>query len=225
MKISVLLATTVVAFASMASAAPLCTDVGPTMDYYLALTGGCQIGDKLFSDFSYQGTAENPSAAVPPTAVFVTPDNTDPYNPGIIFSSASWLTSSTGVDSSIGFTVTVLPGGNFIEDAGMTLLSSGATGLGSGSITETILNLGAQLTVDTGTGGVGGQRAAHVSFAPSQSVSVLKDVLVTVQRGQGSAQISSFEENFSEIPEPVGSALIGSGLLALGFWRHRASCA
>jgi hypothetical protein len=241
MKLLVLLAGMLVAFVGVASAIPLCTSIGvespATVADYVALgsynpqtgTGGCQVGDKIFSDFIYDSTSNILNGAVPAGNVNVTLDTSNAYNPGLIFSSIGWVVpaaSSTplSVDSSVSFIVTVLTGGHLIDDASLTLVSSTFSGSGSGSITETLAS-GLQLVVRTG-----GQNVSHVSFAPASSLSVTKDLLITVpgispDRPSGSAQIFSFEENFSEIPEPAGSVLIGSGLLALGFWRHRASCA
>src|SRR5271169_4216814 len=103
MKLSVLLAICLAVFVSTATAAPLCS-AGGTMASYEALgAGGCVIGDKLFSNFIYGSTAQGAGVAVPDTQVFLTPVVADPYNPGpgIIFSSASWILSASGVDSFI----------------------------------------------------------------------------------------------------------------------------
>ena len=223
MKKIVLLATLAVALASMASASQLCTGVGTTTlaDLIAMNTTGstCQIGDKLFSNFGLISTALTTAFAVPASAIIVTPDSTDPYNPGLIFSSAGWnTTNSAQVDSKISFTVTVIPGGHLIDDAGLTLISGSESGLGSGGITETLKGMGLQMQVDTFA-----TPSSHVSFAPTTSLSVVKDLLVTTgpSASGGFAQITQFEESFSEIPEPVGTILIGSGLLALGVWRRR----
>jgi hypothetical protein len=103
--------------------------------------------------------------------------------------------------------------------ASLVTMSSFATpGAGLADITETINPAGIQLQVDSQSGPL----VSHGFFPNTNRVSVLKDVLVTVQQGAtGSAQVFSFREDFSQIPEPVDSALVGSGLLALGFWRRR----
>ena len=232
MRLSVYLAMILVAFAGMASAYPLCTNIvdgngSSTMAAYVAMgqgTGtGCTIGDKLFSTFIYGSTAQGNGVAVPATAVFLTPVDagTDSPGPGILFSSSGWkvLGPADSVDSSIFFTVTVLPGGNLIDDAGLSLVF-GTTGTGVvADITETLNPMGLQLQVDSN-----GPFVSHKFFTPTNTVSVSKDLLVEVFNGAtGTATISNFTENFSEIPEPVGLVLIGSGLLALGAWRRRVS--
>src|ERR1017187_10497624 len=99
MKLSVFLMATLVAFASMAAAAPLCTALvgtgvggAVTMADYVALgSGGCQIGDKLFSSFSYGPTHGGSGSAVAASAIFLTRVDIGTYNPGITFSSNGWF--------------------------------------------------------------------------------------------------------------------------------------
>ena len=231
MKLSVLLVITVAAFVSAASAAPLCV-TGGTMASYEALgAGGCVIGDKLFSNFVYGSTGHGTGVAVGDTAVFLTPVNAGGLNPGpgFVFSSSGWVvpsaspTTNSFVDSSIAFTVTVVGSPLLIQGGTLTLSSYSTTGTGITDITETINPAGVQLQVDGN-----GPFVSQKSFAPTTTVSVLKDLLVAVPilgTGNGGfAQINSFEEDFNqtEAPEPVSTLLIGSGLLGLGLWRRRA---
>ena len=229
MKLSIFLAATLVGFASMASAAPLCTDVGNTMADYLRLgSTGCQIGDKVFYNFVYSSSGGGTATAVPASAVLVSPVGADTYNPGITFSSESWFvpgsspTRTSVLDSSFGFTVTVLPGGNPIDDASLTLGSFNRVGSGAANIGETVL--AADGFTELGFMGVStsGQLLAEVNFVDATTFQVRKNFGLAVPTGStGSIQVSSFTENFSEVPEPVGAILIGSGLLALGAWRRR----
>ena|ERR1039457_1797742 len=233
MKLSVLLAATLFAFASMASAAPLCTAVGITMADYVALgSTGCQIGDKVFYNFFYSSSGSGLGAGVPAGAVVLSPVGADTYNPGIVFSSDNWFVpgpSSTGnsiIDASLGFTVTVLPGGNPIDDASLTLGSFVQAGAGIATIGETVFAGDGFTQLGGRALGVsaGGQLVDEVHFANTSTIQVKKDFELVVPAGStGSVRVSSFTENFSEIPEPVGAILIGSGLLALGAWRRRGS--
>jgi hypothetical protein len=229
MKLIVLLATVLVGGACVASAAPLCVS-GATMASYQALgAGGCTIGNLLFSNFIYGGTSFG-TASVPNTDVFLTPVDAGTFypGPGIVFSSSGWSlpaaspTTFMFIDSTIRFNVSALPGsGVLIDDGSLALLSPVATGTGQGGVTEIISPAGIKLEVDAN-----GLLVSQKVFAPTASVSVLKDLLIAVPQGaagSGSVQITSFAENFSEVPEPVGTVLIGSGLLALGIWRRRAS--
>lgn len=209
------------ALVSIASAAPLC--VTDTMAAYMALPGGCTIGSMLFSNFGYSSTGMPPGGAVPSDQVLLTPNSSDPFNPGIIFSSRGWVVPAGSidffsfVDSSISFTVSGPPGGLLIADSSMTLLGFSVTGDGHADIAETVLPAGMGLDVNSD-----GPLYSHVNFTPTASVSVAKDLIVLVPQGQqGSAIITSFEENFSLTPEPIGMVLIGSGLVAVALMNRR----
>jgi hypothetical protein len=218
--------------AGLASAIPVCVS-GGTLASYEALAGGCIYdGSLLFSNFIYGNTFAGAGAAVSNTNVFLTLVGAGTYNRGIVFSTGeagngwSVQVNSPGglsfVDSSIQFTVTALSGGK-IEDGTLTLLSFGTGGSGRATIGETINPGGVPPGFQYTVRGVG-PTTTHEIFPASTMVTVLKDIQVRVPAsGTGFATINSFEEDFSQMPEPVGSVLIGSGLLALGIWRRRMS--
>ena len=155
MKVSVLLAISLAAFVGAASAAPLCVAGGTMASYEDLGSGGCVIGDKLFSNFVYLSTGHGTGVAAPDTAVFLTPVNSTGVNPGpgIVFSSDAWVVPSASsvrslVDSSIAFTVTVIDGPLLIEGGTLTLSSFSTGGTGVVDITETISPAGLKLQVD-----------------------------------------------------------------------------
>jgi hypothetical protein len=227
MKLTVLLATILVAFASAGRATPLCVDGGTMASYEALGAGGCVIGNALFSNFGYGSTAFGNGTKVADTAVVLTPVDGS-GGPGIIFSSDNWFVSPIAsmpsqVDSTISFTVTILDGSPLIGAGILTLPSSSwaGRGTGTGDIGETITPSGTQLKVFAN-----GVSVSSKEFPATNTVSVLKDVRVYVPKGVAGpdfAQITSFEEDFSEAPEPVSVVLIGSGLLGLGLWRQRAA--
>jgi hypothetical protein len=229
-KLAVMSAAMTVAFVSTASASPVCVSGASMASYVLLGSGGCTYGDVLFSNFIYGATAHGTGVAVASSDVFLTLVGTGTYNPGpgIIFSSTGWVvpsaapTTNSLVDSSIGFTVTALNGSSLIDDAGLILSSFSASGSGFVDITETISPGPLQLQVDSG-----GPFSSHLNFTPTSVVTVLKDILVAVPSfangGEGSARVNSFEEDFSQTPEPAVPMLVGSGLVALGFWRRRSA--
>jgi hypothetical protein len=229
MKLAVMSATMAVVFVSSASASPLPCVSGDSMANYVALGSvGCTIGNELFSNFVYGSSAHGTGVKVDPSNVFLTPVGAGTYNPGIIFSSSGWVvpsaspTANSLVDSTISFTVSILDGSAFIEDGTLLLSSYTTRGTGVADITETINPSATQLQVDSNL-----PLSAHKTFAPVSSVNVLKDLLITVPQssdaGSGFAQINSFEEDFSQTPEPMAPVLVLSGLIALGFQRRRAN--
>lgn len=226
MKLTVLLATILVAFASAGKAAPLCVSGGTMASYEALGAGGCVIGNALFSNFVYGSTAFGNGTAVADTAVFLTTVEST-QGPGIIFSSSNWSVSANPdlpsfVDSTIKFTVAILDGSPLIGGGILTLSpDSTSGGTGTGGVGETINPSGLMLQVD-----INGTQVSSQEFPPTNAVSVLKDLRVSVSpggEGSGFAQINSFEEDFSEAPEPVSAVMIGSGLLGLGLWRRRAA--
>jgi hypothetical protein len=226
MRLLIVLAVAVIALASTASAAPVCLTGGTLASYQALGSGGCMIGDLRFSNFSYVGTSQGQGSTVANTQVFLTPVGSGTLNPGpgIIFSSTGWSVpraannNDSFVDSTIGFIVSTISGSQVIDDGTLTLSSFTVTGTGVGHIAETIN--ATSLQVDSG-----GPLVSRQVFALTNTVTVSKDLRVTVPTGNpnsGTAQINSFEEDFSEVPEPAASVLLGSGLLALGFWSRGA---
>jgi hypothetical protein len=214
MKASALLATILFGAVSIASATPLCA-IGGTMDSYVTLgSGGCTVGDLLFSNFVY-----NDSGSAPGSAVFLTPISSSLTNsgPGLSFTSDAWTATGNGIflDSSIFFDVGTVDGRPLISGATLALVSSGATGDSGATIGENVVP-GGSLEVDAG-----GPYVSGIVFAPVNLIHIEKDLSVASLSDGSSAFIGTFDEGFSTVPEPVGTVLIGSGLLALGIWRRR----
>jgi hypothetical protein len=220
-------------FASPQAWATACVD-GDTFASYEATnaTGGCTIGDKTFSNFTYTSSATN---ATKIDAGGVTVDTIGPAGSGATLSgpdiglqfNAGWTVGSGQIlDSLIGFDVAVTDGPALIKDAGLVQGGSGISGNGIGSVAENAcapapctpsgaINL---LTVDT---------AGEVSltdmaiFTPTGSLSVTKDI--SVNGNSGTAEISRVNDTFSQtsVPEPASLTLLGSTLVAFGWVGHR----
>jgi hypothetical protein len=219
MKTSVFLAIVLFVAVGIASAAPLCVNDGTMVSYIALGNGGCSIGDLLFYGFRYTD-----SGSAPASAVFLTPISSSltSSGPGLSFASSDWTATGTLLsgdivhDSAMFFNVKTLDGRPLINGATLALVSSEFTGDSGGSVAEGITPGANQLEVDTG-----GPYLSGVVFAPTSGIQVRKDLFVV--GSLGTASIGVFDEGFAVVPEPVGSVLIGSGLLALGIWRRRVS--
>jgi hypothetical protein len=179
--------------------------VGSTLDAYIALgAAGCQIGDKTFSSFSYNGDGTGVLA----NQVGVTPDATG--NLGVQLNGA-WGGPATGInDVAINFTVAITPGaapaGTLITDASLQVLN----GTGSFLNTEQLFNAvgGALLATITTS-----DNLPHTAaFAGVLSVNETEDL-----RLNPGAQVSIVDKRFSQtpgvpMPEPASLALLGAVL-------------
>jgi hypothetical protein len=217
--------------AMTAFATPVCPD-GSTLDTFLSSGYSCQVGNLVFSNFTYTSSAFGGALAVPATGVTV--DTLGPTGTGasVLNSSiglqfnASWSAlSNAATDSDIGFTVTVVNGGAMtIEDFGLAQVS-GVNPNGSASVAENGCGPApctpAALAVMTfDFGGSNTQRVNDTMFSPLGSVTVSKDISVNGGT-DGSAMLSLVQDTFSQVPEPMSMGLMGGGLALVGLARLR----
>jgi hypothetical protein len=179
-----------------------------TLNNWLVTGFSCTVGDKTFSNFSYNPDGLN----VPAMNVGVGPDTLTGL-PGLVFN-ADWTNTSTAnEDAFIQFTVTAPAA--IINDFHLAL-----DGL-SGPVTD-----GATLTLPGGaliaTLSSSDNNLHSISFAPVESLVVQDDIGV----GPGGI-VTSVHKSFSQVPGPiVGAGLPGlvaacGGLLALARRRRR----
>src|SRR6516162_7831389 len=86
------------ALAGISFANPVCTGtLQNAVTNYTSLATACQVGDKLFYNFTYSGTSgtANPGAAPSASQVNLANDASNPNEPGLIFSSSFWTVSGT----------------------------------------------------------------------------------------------------------------------------------
>lgn len=203
----------------------------------------CQVGDKIFSNFSYIDSATGGALAMPASGVTV--DTLGPAgtlgadvldaNIGLEFNS-SWLaTAGQTSDSAIGFTVTVVGGANLlIEDFGLAQIS-GINGNALATVTEkgcgpaTVNGVpctpGALAVLTFDNGGPTSKTVNDTMFTPVSSVNVIKDINVNGGSWRGSfATISLVQDTFSQtsaVPEPATMLLSGIALCGLGLVRRK----
>lgn len=213
-------------------ATPVCVD-GNSMATYIALgPTGCQIGDKIFSNFSYTPTSIN-TTPVPATSVVIDtvgPSGETISGPAIgLQFNAPWTAGSGAAnDAAIDFTVTIAGGRRlFIGDASLAQVSaisgSGAASVGESGCGPAPCTVG-QWTLMTFNSSSGTRASDHAIFTPTGSVEVIKNLSVA-GGSDGIASLSVVQDTFSQtvVPEPTTTVLtlISLSLISVGVLRRR----
>lgn len=208
---------------SLFTAAAASCPSGDTLAQLEAL-GSCQVGDKIFSDFTYTDSVSGGATAVLATAITV--DTVGPgedvsgANYGLEFNGSWTADNGQTSDGDIGFEVTVVNGaGMEITDAGLAQ-TSGIFNGGVASVSEQGCSgagctpgTWAVLTLEDGSTDQG---ASDTILSPTGTVTVSKDINVVAPNG-GFASISLVTDTFSQtaVPEPRAlSLLLAFGLVA-----------
>jgi hypothetical protein len=217
--------------ATTAFATPTCSD-DVTGNGSLYFGGGysCQIGDMLFSNFSYTASGTNQISASQITVDAVGPTGTgasiDFPDIGLSFHAPWSAGPGQTSDGTIDFTVSPLGAGTYVEDLGLAQ-TSGVAGNGTASVIERGCGpapcdaTGGPFYVLTFQDGGGDSAQGETWFDQQCSVSVEKDIAVTGGTGDSFAGISVVQDSFAQVPEPVSMGMMGGGLALLGLVRLR----
>lgn len=204
-----------VAFASPAAKAALLSDL-------IDNNGTIVNGDKVFSDFDYLSTGQNP----PADRVNVVPIVDGAGNLGIRFSGGFIDLDDNGAsDALITFKVTVTDPNQLINDVHLAFNGDvvGAPGTqGFVGVTETFLptDPNVQLSVfEIQPAGTTKLTDWADLTTPVRELWVQKDIILFA--GQGAAATISFiDQTFSQIPEPHSIGLVVAGIVT-GLFRRR----
>jgi hypothetical protein len=219
-----------------ATTIPTCAD--GSLQFYINTYnnhGGCQIGDKIFTNFSYSGAAaENGGNAPTAAGIMVAtlgplgsgadnPSSQFPSSIGLSFT-GSWNAPVNGstADGAIGFIVSVVGGGPMqIEDVGLAqtsgpVLGTGVAAVGEDACAGTVFPCKNEVAVATLQNGTLINVVNDTTFTPTGSLSVSKDITVAAG-SNGTAFLSNVQDTFSQtgVPEPrTVSLLLGFGVAA-----------
>lgn len=212
-----------------AFATPVCSD-GVTDNGSTYFGGGysCQVGDLLFSNFSYTASGTSPISASQITVDTVGPAGSGASinfaDIGLSFHAPWTAAAGQTTDGTIDFTVTALGGGNILTDLGLAQ-TSGVSGDANASVAERACGptpcdpTGGSYYVLTFQDGSSDQATGETSFTGQTSISVEKDI--AVNGNNGFATISVVQDTFSQVPEPFSMGMIGAGLFGLGVLGYR----
>lgn len=230
-----------------ANAAPLaCATTGTFFDLEATNSaGGCTIGDKTFSNFTYtpQGAPVGGGAPVlvPDTAFHYTVV-AGPTEFGYDFAFALTAAAGQTNDIRLGYTVATNNGAALIDSNELGPLVGGFTGTGSATIDETYClghllvgcpagDLGSKhvFTNSTGTRLIddvstpGENCAAGGTTCPFFDVSLL-DITKDINASgftNGTASITGFFNTVDQVPEPASLTIFGVSLLGMAAIRRR----
>lgn len=210
-------------FTAAATPVPACQDGATLATYFSYGSLGCQIGDKIFSNFSYTGPSGTGVAPTPAGITVNTINGTNiifPGDIGLSFNGTWDANAGQTADGNIAFQVTVAGGGpQQIEDAGI-VQSAGITGNGQSKVTENgcsgaVYPCTATWGVVTLQNGQVNNFANDTIFTPTGTISVTKDI--NVIGNNGTASITNVIDVFSQttVPEPrTVSLFLGMALFA-----------
>lgn len=179
-----------------------------------------EVGDKIFSDFSYNKTGDMPTAdQVNVITLDAGPDYGLRFQGGFLD-----RTGGSSSDALITYNISVKPGSNMqISQAKLLANPAVFNGPGLASVTETFLPLitdDKMVVYDFGNGD--DKLADSISFAqPLTTFPMQKDIILHATGENGAVTLSFVDQIFVQVPEPSAIALMLVGLTCLVGIRRR----
>ncbi len=186
------------------------------------------VGDKLFDDWTLLGQTNPTSGSINLAQIDVTGINSDPLNPGLMFTTNGQLSVSGAdfLDLNFGFSVTILDPRfkikdfsleitNFDADDGLILIEEEIFDNNGNSISfkDAIID---NLLNDT-------KLFDSDEFSPLDKIFVEKNILVAGDTDADFVSLVSFEQHFSQtsVPEPETIYLLALGIIGFSFTRKQ----
>lgn len=207
---------------------------------YTTATTGCQIDDKVYYGFTDTLTGVG-TASTAGVVITVAPILTA-LDPGLDYSLSGFSVGpDASLDLKLGFNVATLSGANLIEDVSLGFAGAQYSGTGLVTIGENDCVGGTFATPSAGTDCSSGNTTPNLVtlnvenpgfpaeffsmefITLTNQVGVFKDVSVAGANA-GNASLSSFSQQFSEVPVPDGGVtlmLLGGALVGLETLRRR----
>jgi len=187
------------------------------------------VGDKVFSDFSFDASATGGAIQPDLSSIFIMKgmDDSEEGTYGVRFLTAFAAGKGQQVRVTMSFKVSILDDPEFkdwyIKDVEGVLADASATGDGIVTMSENIFAgpvpqgdpiASLEFSKQENDGGVSLKDSAE--FAPVKEIWVFKDIVISGgSADNGSGHLSSFFQFYSQVPEPATMGLLALGGLVL----------